>query len=57
MSKYDQKVEVEKTPDFMLSHSVHHAREIFLKTGLCKISSQRGLIFEGPKFQRSLRGP
>ena len=43
MSKYDQKVEVEKTPDFMLSHPVHHARKIFVKTGLCKISSQRGV--------------
>ena len=31
-SKYDQKIKVEKTPDFVLSHPVHFAHKIFLKT-------------------------
>jgi len=50
MSKYGQKVEVEKTPDFVLSHPVHHARKIFLKTDSCKILSQGGLILRGANF-------
>jgi len=50
MSKYDQKVEVEKTPDFVLSQPVHLARKIFFKTGHCKILSQRGLILRGRNF-------
>ena len=31
MSKYDQKVEVEKTPDFVLWHLVFSAGKIFFK--------------------------
>jgi hypothetical protein len=50
MSKYDQNIEVEKTPDFVLSHLVHLARKIFLKTGSCKILSHGELLLGGPKF-------
>jgi hypothetical protein len=50
MLKYDQKVEVEKTPDFVLSQPVHLARKIFLKTGSRKILSHGGLLLRGPKF-------
>jgi len=50
MSKYVQKVEVEKTPDFVPSHPVHHTRKRFLETGHCKILSPGGLLLRGAKF-------
>ena len=50
MSKYDQKVEVEKTPDSALSCPVHLARKIFLKTGNCTIFSQGGPLLRRAKF-------
>ena len=50
MTKYGQKVEVEKTPDSALSCPVHLARKIFLKTGSCTILSQGGPLLKGPKF-------
>ena len=50
MLKYDQKVKVEKTPDFVLSQPVHLARKIFLKTGNCTMLSQGGPLLRGAKF-------
>ena len=49
-TKYDPKIKVEKTPDFVLSHPVHHARKIFLKTRAWKMTSQIGLLLGGAKF-------
>ena len=49
-SKYDQKIKVEKTPDFVLSHPVHFAHKIFLKIHAWKMSSRIRLLLGGAKF-------
>ena len=50
VTKYGQKVEVEKTADSALSHPVHHARKIFLEIGHCKTLSHGGLLLRGANF-------
>ena len=50
MTKYTQKFKVEKTPDFVLSHSVHNAGNIFSKNIHRKWSSFWGVNFRGRNF-------
>jgi hypothetical protein len=57
MTKYTQKFEVEKTPDFVLSHLTHFAGKIFFQSCNGKGLSQKGPIFGVRKFSGGLWGP